>query len=205
MAKSASERIFIKNARLSFPALDEKRPVMKGSETMKYQATFLIDKNDPQVKAIWDAIARVARAEFKDKADMVLRNRDKLAMKDGDARETAGYAGNVYINAKSEYPPELRDANPRICIKDPKVIREKFVAGYRVNAYIDLFAFEFSGMRGVSAGLVSVQFAGYDEAFSGVSLPKAEDYPDCSEQVGDTQAYDTSFNPTEYNENDYPF
>ena len=41
MAKK-NERVFIRGARLSFPALDEPREAMAGQGDPKYQATFLL-------------------------------------------------------------------------------------------------------------------------------------------------------------------
>lgn len=197
-----TERVFIKNARLSFPALAEKRPVMKGSDKMKYQATFILDRDNPCVKAIHEATVRLAQAEFKDKAKQMMANAEKLPLKDGNRREMAGYEGKLYVKAASDYPPDLIDANPRHKITDPKEIAEKFQPGYRVNGYIELFPYEFSGMRGISASLVSVQFAAYDEVFSGVSKPGADEYPDCSEQAASSMAQDggadTSFNPEDF-------
>lgn len=207
MAKNV-ERIFIKNARLSFPALDEPKETMKGNNELKYQASFILERDNPCVKDIRAAIGRLAQAEWKDRAKQVLANPDKLPLKDGNRRSTPGYENMLYISAKSKNQPDLLDANPKHKITDAKEIREKFQAGYRVNGYVDLFPYEFSGMRGIGAGLVSVQFAAYDEVFSGVSKPKADDYPDCTEQAAGSMEYenvqgaDTSFNPSEYDSND---
>lgn len=208
MAKNI-ERIFIRNARLSFPALDEKKPVMKGDPKEKYQATFIIEKDNPCVKDIVEATRRIAHAEFKDKARAVLANATRLPLKDGNLRTTPGYEDKLYVNAKSDYPPDLVDANPKRKITDPKEIRDKFQAGYRVNAYVDLFPYTHTTGNGISASLVSVQFAAYDEAFSGVTTPDASAYPDCSEQaaasadMGKAPARaDTSFNPCDYGDND---
>lgn len=198
------ERIFIKNARLSFPALDEPAETMKGNKDLKYQATFIIERDNPCVKEIKLAIGRLAQAEWKDRAKQVLANADKLPLKDGNRRSVPGYENMLYVAAKSKNKPDLVDANPKNRITDPKEIREKFQAGYRVNGYVDLFPYEFSGMRGIGAALVSVQFAAYDTVFSGVSKPKANDYPDCTEQAADSMEYeniqgaDTSFDTAQY-------
>lgn len=182
MAKN-TERVFIRNARLSFPALAEPRETMKGNGDLKYQATFIMDKDNPCVEQIRAATARLAQTEFKDRAKQVLANTDKLPLKDGDRRTISGYEGKVYVSAKSNYPPDLIDANPRHKITDQKEIADKFQAGFRVNGYIDLFPYEFSGMRGISASLVSVQFAAYDETFSGAAKPAENAYPDCTDQA----------------------
>lgn len=182
MAKN-TERIFIKNARLSFPALDEPRETMKGKGDSKYQATFILEKDNPCVEQIKAATARIAQAEFRDRAKQVLANADKLPLKDGDRRSIDGYAGKLYVKASSIYPPDLVDANPRHRITDPKEIADKFQAGFRVNGYIDLFPYDTQGARGISASLVSVQFASYDDTFGGSVKPDESAYPDCSEQA----------------------
>jgi hypothetical protein len=156
---------------------------MKGKGDSKYQATFILDKDNPCVDQIKAATARIAQAEFRDRAKHVLANADKLPLKDGDRRSIDGYAGKLYVKASSIYPPDLVDANPRHRITDPKEIADKFQAGFRVNGYIDLFPYDTQGARGISASLISVQFAAYDDTFGGATKPDDNAYPDCSEQA----------------------
>lgn len=193
-----TKRVFVRNARLSFPSLDEPRETMAGSGQVKYMATFIMDVDNPSVKAIKDAITEVAVAEFgQQKGQKLAKDREKTPLKWGNERETipAGYEDNWYISAKSTMKPELRDANPRNIIVDQKTILEKFVPGYRVNGYIDLYPYTVKNQAGVTmkygvaAGLVSVQFAGYDEPFVGPSKTKDEDYPDLSSEVEENKEY----------------
>ena len=51
MAKK-NERVFIRGARLSFPALDEPREAMAGQGDPKYQATFLLEPSTGNRSAI---------------------------------------------------------------------------------------------------------------------------------------------------------
>ena len=190
MAKK-NERVFIRGARLSFPALDEPREAMAGQGDPKYQATFLLEPSNPSVPLIQEALMSVARSMWGDRAAQVLQNPEKNPLKSGDAKERIpeGYAGMLYIAARSKNPPELRDANPHILITDQRTIREKFVAGYKVNGFIDLYSYEVKNPQGVTiksgiaASLVSVQFAGYADAFSGVAKPAESEYPDCSAEA----------------------
>lgn len=192
-----TERVFIRGARLSFPALDEPRATMAGGNDLKYQATFLIEPNNPCLQQLRAALMSVASAMWGDRASAVLANPDKSPLKVGDNKERVpeGYAGMLYISARSKNAPELRDANPHILITDPRAIREKFVAGYKVNGFIDLYPYEVKDARGVTiksgiaAGLVSVQFCGYADAFSGVAKPAESDYPDCSAEAEASGAY----------------
>lgn len=192
-----TERVFIRGARLSFPALDEPRATMAGGNDLKYQATFLIEPSNPCLQQLRAALMSVASAMWGDRASAVLANPDKSPLKVGDNKERVpeGYAGMLYISARSKNAPELRDANPHILITDPRAIREKFVAGYKVNGFIDLYPYEVKDARGVTiksgiaAGLVSVQFCSYADAFSGVAKPAESDYPDCSAEAERSGAY----------------
>ena len=106
-----SVRVFITDARLSYPALDEPKETMAGNGDLKYQATFLITPDNPCVAKIKDAIKQIAIAEYGDKAKAVVTNREKIPLKKGDDKENIpdGYAGMLYISAKSKNRPELRE------------------------------------------------------------------------------------------------
>ena len=188
-----NERVFIRGARLSYPALDKPRASSfdaSGADP-KYQATFLIAPDNPAMAAIRAAIQKVAEAEFGAKAMSVLQNPEKIPLRSGDAKENVpdGYAGMWYITAKSKNPPELRDANPRIIITGEQAIREKFVAGYYVNGFVDIYPYIVKNAAGavlksgIAASLVSVQFCRYADAFAGSAKPAESDYPDCSAEA----------------------
>lgn len=202
MASKIRERIFISGARLSFPALDEPRETMPGKGDLKYQATFVLTPDNPSVEKIRKAIEKVARAEFGDKADAVIKSKEKSPLKYGNDKENIpdGYADNLYISAKTKYKPELRDANPRILITETEQIKSKFIAGYKVNGYIDLYPYAVKAPNGatiksgIAAGLVSVQFVAYDSTFGGRGGDGmgAAAYPDESAACEASQAYNTS-------------
>lgn len=188
-----NERVFIRGARLSYPALDKPRASSfdaSGADP-KYQATFLISPDNPAMAAIRAAIQKVAEAEFGAKAMSVLQNPEKIPLRSGDAKENVpdGYAGMWYITAKSKNAPELRDANPRIIITGEQAIREKFVAGYYVNGFVDIYPYIVKNAAGavlksgIAASLVSVQFCRYADAFAGSAKPAESDYPDCSAEA----------------------
>ena len=74
-------------------------------------------------------------------------------------------------------------------------IRQKFVAGYRVNAFIDVYAYEVRGgngsviKSGIAAGLISVQFKAYADPFSGSARPDVSAYPDCTQDAAASAQY----------------
>ncbi|MBQ2329115.1 MAG: DUF2815 family protein [Oscillospiraceae bacterium] len=85
MAKK-NERVFIRGARLSFPALDEPREAMAGQGDPKYQATFLLEPSNPSVPLIQRAVMAVASAMWGDRAAQVLQNPEKNPLKRGTTR-----------------------------------------------------------------------------------------------------------------------
>lgn len=188
-----NERVFIRNARLSYPALDKPRSSSfdAAGADPKYQATFLMEPSNPSVQAIWAAIQKVAVAEFGDKAAGILKTPEKVPLRRGDDKENVpdGYAGMLYLTAKSKNAPELRDANPRIMVTGEQAIREKFVAGYCVNGFVDIYPYSVKNANGailksgIAASLVSVQFCRYADAFAGSAKPAESDYPDCTAEA----------------------
>lgn len=188
-----NERVFIRNARLSYPALDKPRSSSfdAAGADPKYQATFLMEPSNPSVQAIWSAIQKVATAEFGDKAAAILKTPEKVPLRRGDDKENVpdGYAGMLYLTAKSKNAPELRDANPRIMVTGEQAIREKFVAGYYVNGFVDIYPYSVKNANGavlksgIAASLVSVQFCRYADAFAGAAKPAESDYPDCTAEA----------------------
>lgn len=188
-----NERVFIRNARLSYPALDKPRSSSfdAAGADPKYQATFLMEPSNPSVQAIWAAVQTVAAAEFGDKAAAILKSADKVPLRRGDDKESVpdGYAGMLYLTAKNKNAPELRDANPRIMVTGEQAIREKFVAGYYVNGFVDIYPYSVKNANGailksgIAASLVSVQFCRYADAFAGSAKPAESDYPDCTAEA----------------------
>lgn len=188
-----NERVFIRNARLSYPALDKPRASSfdTAGTDPKYQATFLMEPSNPSVQAVWAAIQKVAAAEFGDKAAGILKTPEKVPLRRGDDKENVpdGYAGMLYLTAKSKNAPELRDANPRIMVTGEQAIREKFVAGYYVNGFVDIYPYSVKNANGailksgIAASLVSVQFCRYADAFAGSAKPAESDYPDCTAEA----------------------
>ena len=204
----AKTKVFIADARISYPALEEPRPSING-DNPRYEATFLFAPDSQAAQQLKQAVETVAREEFGPQADRILAagnpvrsgdDREKNPagyagnpVRSGDDREKnpAGYAGNLYITARSKMRPDLRDSNPRIQITDPAIIKDKFRGGYHVNAYVEIFSYQAKSptgaviKSGVSAMLLGVQFKSYDTPFGGVSL-SADDYPD------ETKAADAS-------------
>lgn len=178
-----SVRVLVRGARLSFPDLLEPRAPAEGvSGDPKYGASFILDPQSASAQELRKAIVEVAVAAYGADAGrrMADAGSDKQPLRRGDDRVKIpmGYAGKVVLSAKSKTQPELRDAN-RALIRNDQDIRSKFVPGYRVNAVVDIYPVLKPGIPNrVCAGLVAVQFAGYDEAFGGGAPLDDSAFPD---------------------------
>lgn len=185
------ERVLLVNCRLSFPSLAEPKPGFDGGKA-KYQANFLFPAGSPAHQAIDAAVRKVAQDAFPTSWQAMLAASDKNPIHSGDLKpDTAGYPGNLYICAKSDNRPLLKDAD-RSTIVTEQDIKTKFVAGYTVNAFVDVYPYWFRGptgaviRSGVGLGLVAVQFAGYGEPFGGSTPPADDAFPDATAQVAAT-------------------
>ena len=186
-------KVFLPDVRISYPSLLEPRQPLMGGEP-KYDATFLMAPESGAAHNLTAAVQDIAQRAFGNAAEKILR--ENSPVKKGDDKETppAGYAGNLYITARSKMRPDLRDSNPQIMITDPATIQDRFRGGYHVNAFVEVYSYEAKAAtgavikRGIAAMLLGVQFKAYDRPFGGVSL-SASDYPDESQSAAASSEY----------------
>ena len=191
----AKTTVFLRDCRISFPALDEPKQQMMGGDP-KYEVTALMAPDSEACKQLKAAVIQVAREGFGQQADRMLATPGFSPVRSGDDREKipAGYAGMVYVTAKSKQRPDLRDSNPQIIITDPREIKEKFVGGYHCNIYVEVYSYQAKAptgaviKSGIATMLLGVQFAAYDHPFGGVHLT-ATDYPDVTAQAQASSVY----------------
>lgn len=186
-------KVFLPDVRISYPSLLEPRAGLQGGDP-KYDATFLFSPDSGAAHNLNAAVQDIARRAFGNAADKILQSNSPV--KKGDDRENppAGYAGNLYITARSKMRPDLRDSNPQIMLTDPATIQDRFRGGYHVNAFVEVYAYEAKAAtgaiikRGIAAMLLGIQFRAYDKPFGGVSL-SASDYPDESQSAAASSEY----------------
>lgn len=173
-------KLALKNVRLAFPELFEAKTV-NGEGKPAFSATFLIDPADAQVKAINDAIEKVAHEKWGAKADAILkamRAQDKVCLHDGDLKSTYdGFAGMLYISSRNATRPLVIDRD-----KAPLVEADgKPYAGCYVNASIELWAQDNNYGKRVNASLRGVQFLRDGDAFAGGSAASEDEFDDLAE------------------------
>lgn len=199
----AKTTVFLRDCRISFPALDEPKPQMMGGDP-KYEVTALMAPDSEACKQLNAAVIQVAREGFGQQADRMLATPGFSPVRSGDDREKipAGYAGMVYVTAKSKQRPDLRDSNPQIIITDPREIKEKFVGGYHCNIYVEVYSYQAKApsgaiiKSGIATMLLGVQFAAYDHPFGGVHLT-ATDYPDVTAQAQASSVFKPADTPSQ--------
>jgi len=146
--------------RLSFPALFEPKPVMKGSDDKKFMATLLLP---PDVDL--GPLFVCARAAMVDKFGKVIKLPARAnPIKECAEKDLAGYEdGWHYINAKSGYRPSVVDAKMQEVL-DP----DRVYAGCWCRFHLQAFAWDHPvGGKGVSFSLSAVQLVRDDERLDG--------------------------------------
>jgi hypothetical protein len=171
-------RIMLKNVRLSFPGLFE-ATAFKPGDKPKYKATFLIPKDSPLAKQVDALIKKTFLEKYPKKAavlEQIKGNPNKFCWQDGDTKDYDGYAGMMALSCKSDVRPTVLDEkrNP-VTAEDGKVY-----AGCYVNASVDLFAYDSSGV-GMSAQVRGVQFAAAGDAFAAGRPADSDEFDEVTE------------------------
>ena len=164
--KVEPKKLHIKHARLSFPSLFS-TSMFGDEDTGKYDATFLIDKDDTEtidkIKAEGNRLAKAAGIKVP---------RDRWCLRDGDESEYDGYAGNMSIKASTKKRPTTidRDRTPLTAEND-----DKLYAGCYVNGIITLWVQNHPkyGKR-VNATLLGVQFLAHGDPFGAAGIDADE-------------------------------
>lgn len=149
-----SEKINIKNARLSFPSIFRKS-VFQGVEANKYEATFLLDKEKDadQIAAIEKVIEK-----FKDETFGVGKAPKSLKLTgfmDGDTKDYDGYANKMALKATTSRRTVVIDRDKTPLVEDDG----KPYAGCYVNGIVSpWFSDHATGGKQILFNLDGIQF-----------------------------------------------
>ena len=161
------QKIHLENVRLSFPSIF-KRAMFNGEEG-KFEATFLIPKDDVETKALLDEAIKklIASAKIKVPAD-------KLCLKDGDDSEYEGYADNWSLKASTPKRPTIIDRDKTPLVEDDG----KPYAGCYVNAIIEFWLQNNRYGKRINANLLGIQFVEDGEAFGVGNVDVTDQFKD---------------------------
>lgn len=166
-----NEKVVLKNVTLNFPNLfkatsSPKYPTQKPS----YSSQFVIVKGSDAEKALNDAIEKVAKEQWGDKAEKKLKeyrpNKMKYPARDGDDMDDKPWAaGKVLLTAKrneSVGRPVVVDQQKQPMLADD----DRVYSGAVVNASV-VVAAQTGDNDGIRCQLIAVQFVKHGERLSG--------------------------------------
>lgn len=179
-----SQKIILKNVRCSYTFINEPRKdsldqvtglVSKG----KFGVQVLIKKDNPQLKALNDAVLEVAKAEFGEKIKLAML---KTPVRDGDEeRDSEEYNDHFFLNASGSRKPGLVNRYNKEPTEDD--IQEMCYSGSIFTVSLSIYAYKAESGRGVAVGLNNVMLR---EA--GVRLDGLESAESAFEGMGDEAA-----------------
>lgn len=163
-------KIKIASARLSFPSLFQMGE-FGGESTGKYEATFVLDKEDDAKtiekieKAIKDLMAEKLKIKLPD---------DKICLKDGDTLGRPEFEGKMTIKASTKKRPLVINRDKSPITEEDNVV----YAGCYVNGIVTLWAQSNQYGKRINAQLDGVQFARDGEPFGtgGVGADEFDDF-----------------------------
>lgn len=166
-------KLTLKNVRLSFPSLFNKAE-FEGVAT-KYEATFLINKDDPQIKVVNDAIDAFLAEKFPKGAPKSIK---RTVFVDGDTKDYDGYENTMAFKGSNNKRPTVIDRDRTPIIEEDNII----YAGCYVNAIVDLWYSDHpKGGKQVLGNVMGVQFLKDGEAFGADTTSAADDFDDISD------------------------
>jgi hypothetical protein len=177
----AGKEVILKDVRTSF------LNVFQTDKFGKYSVSLLIEKNSANHKALLAAEEAVAKEQWKDKADNVLktlRNKDEAAVHDGDNKaEYDGFEGMVYIHPSNAKRPTLIDRKRNPVTEGDGVL----YSGCYVNAIVEVWPQDSKewGKR-VNTSLKGLQFFRDGDPFAGGAKAAAvDDFEDLGDGADD--------------------
>ena len=188
----------LSNVRIAFAKLYT--PESVGADPKKsYGAVFVIPPKDPIVATLDAALVQVAKEKWADKSASTLKMLIEAGRvcflhrpKSNSSGEVyGGFEGMFHLNssrAEDKGRPLVIDQN-----KSPLTAQDgKPYSGCYVNATIELWAQDNSWGKRINATLQAVQFVRDGDAFSGGSVPSADDFDDIADgaTAGDVGADD---------------
>ena len=180
-------KVILKNVRGSYVHLITPTAINEGDDLM-FNMAILINKKDPQLKELRQAIKRVAKERWKNPKILKLL---RMPIRDGDAEsESDDYKDHIWINARSKERPDI--VTRQLQDADADDLRQLCFSGAYFNISVNLYAYDKAGNKGVGVGLNNVMLWKKGERLDGrVSAAEdfagmaADDNPDWEEEDGD--------------------
>ena len=185
-----SDRITVRNVRLSFPRLFEARAFQEG-QTERYEASFLLDPSDKAHKKQIEQIEAAAEAMIQEKWPKKRPSKIEFCFgyADEEGLEYDGYEGMFFIRTNKKAP----DGRPLVVDRanNPLTADDGVVyAGCYVNGTLSLWLQDNQYGKRINANLRGVQFVADGEAFSGVARVDPDDEFEAMEEADESDYLD---------------
>jgi len=181
-------KIRLNNVRIAFCQNLWTAGTMAGDDKGKpaFSCTFLLQKDDPQLKKVKDAMVQAAKDKWAAKWENVYKglvSEGRTCLKDGETKDQyTGFEGCMYVPARAYTAPLVLD-------KDKSPLSEssgKPYAGCYVNCSIDIWAMDKPGWgKRICCALKGVQFHADGDAFGGAAPATEADFEDLGSDTDD--------------------
>jgi hypothetical protein len=157
----------------AFAALFKPRPAMEEGKPPRYELTLLFPKDDPsKLDGLLAAMKEVAKAQWGDKAEAVLKRLKHPVIRDGDEKDRPEFADHFFIRASSTKQPGVVgvvDGQKQLVFEDSEAY-----SGCTFVAAISLFAYDNAFGKGIGIGLDNVLVAKKGDRMDGRKSAEAE-------------------------------
>lgn len=177
-----SDEILVLDLRLAFHKGVFEKTAFAGDAKAKadYNCKFIMPPDHPQIDAVEAMELQVAKDKWGAKAADILKiikAKDMGALHDGDTQRSDGFAGNLYLSARSDQRPTTYDRLRKSVTAEDGVI----YSGCYVNAKLLIWAQDNQYGKRINCQLLGVQFARDGDSFAAGAPPaEADDFPELS-------------------------
>lgn len=150
----------------------------------KFGITLLIPKSDKKtLDALYAAEKEAQEIGKNSKFNGSIPPNVATLIRDGDEDQDTDkypeFAGNMFMNVRSDRKPVVVDQNVQEVLDPTEVY-----SGCWVKASINAYPYNFEGKKGISFGLNAIQKVRDDEAFSTVKIDANEEFTPISDDGG---------------------
>lgn len=187
MATQVSNKIILKNVRISYANLFEPKSVGEGDKAkLKYSTALIIPHDHPQVEKLKDMADAIGKSKFGSGWGAIKRKKPTLrdywaeykkarqeAEEEGEdpneiSRPDESVKGAYVLNVSSTRKPQIVDRSLQPILDDAEIY-----SGCYCNVSIGGFAFDVESNKGVGFGLNNVQLVKQGERLGGA--PNADE------------------------------
>lgn len=179
---AANQNLIYVTARCSFPNIVDPQSKVndKGETQTSYNCDLIFPSNDPGFAKFMQIYAAMAQEKWKENAQAAMQriqgDRKTRCYGSGEEKVSAktfqvhpGYAGNVFISARSPRQPQIIDADGKPVdptnVMHVRAVAAKIYGGCYVHAVIKPWLQQNTAGIGVRCDLIAVQFAQDGESF----------------------------------------